>query len=218
MVDISSHLTPFFKTIFLDQIKEWVGIMTTTLSPDQFYQVSFQIENVGKTLEKTKKRVTWVFGKGETEYNITLVWSKHSGKRLVYMADAEVFFETKKTITFFHKWTSQDGATKFHIVATSVTPSKKFLSPNFLKFELIINGQRFVKLPFKDGTPAPEEEAREGPTSIFDIMFPQGYKETTLKSEGPYRTKKSLSKEVSEKVIKQANFNTHGTNQRLTTQ
>jgi hypothetical protein len=189
-----------------------------TLSPDQFYQVSFQVENVGKTLEKTKKRVTWVFGKGDREYNITLVWSKHSGKRLVYMADAEVFFETKKTITFFHKWTSQEGDMNLHIVATSVTPSKKFVSPNFLKYELIINGQRFVKLPLKDGSSPPEEESHDCPTSIFDIMFPQGYKDTTIKSEGPYRTKKSLTKEVNEKVIKQANFNARGSSQGLTTQ
>lgn len=191
-----------------------------TLSPDQFYQVSFQVENVGKTLEKTKKRVTWVFGKGNREYNITLVWSKHSGKRLVYMADAEVYFETKKTITFFHKWASQDGDLNLHIVATSVTPSKKFVSPNFLKYELIINGQRFVKLPLKDGSPAPatEEESSDGPTSIFDIMFPQGYKDTTINSEGPYRTKKALTKEVNEKVIKQANYNARTSSEGLTTQ
>lgn len=188
------------------------------LSPDQFYQVSFQVENVGKTIEKTKKRVTWVFGKGDSEYNVTLVWSKNSGKRLVYMAGSEVFFETKKTVTCFHKWTTQDGNLNLHIVATSATPSKNFVSPNFLKYELIINGQRFVKLPLKDGTPAPEEESDHRPTSIFDVMFPQGYKDTMIKSEGPYSTKKTLTKEVNEKVIKQANFNARGSSQGLTTQ
>ncbi len=183
------------------------------LSADQYYQVSFLVENVGKKREKSKKRVTWVFGQGSKEYTVTLLWSKHSGKRLVYMTNAEVFFETKKAVTFFHKWTTHDGALDLHIVATSATPSKKFVSPNFIKYELILNGQRFVKLPHKDGTPALEEKTDDRPGSIFDILFPQGYQNTTIKSEGPYRTKSTLTKEVHQRVIKQANYNARASGQ-----
>jgi len=188
--------------------------MPSPLAADQFYQVSFQVENVGKNIEKSKKRVTWVFGQGTHEHTVTLLWSKQSGKRFVYMADAEVYFEEKKSITFFHRWTSHDGTMNLHILATSVSPSKKFVSPDFIKYELIINGQRFAKLPKKDGTPV-HEEKKEGnvPGSIFDIVFPQGYHEKTIKSEGAFRSKKSFSKEVTERVAKQSTYNAHAESQ-----
>jgi hypothetical protein len=177
------------------------------LPADQFYQISFQVENVGKTVEKSKKRVTWVFGQDTHEYTVTFVWSKHSGKRLVNMTGEEAFFETKKTVTFFHRWTTQDGSMNLHILASSATPSKKFVSPDFIKYELIINGERFVKLPKKDGTPAPEQEPYDGPGSIFDIIFPQGYRDKSVKSEGVYyKSKSSFNKEVSKRIVKQANY------------
>lgn len=188
--------------------------MSAPLAADQFYQVSFLVENAGKTISSTKKRVTWVFGQGDHEHTVTLVWSKQSGKRFVYMADAEIHFEEKKSVTFFHRWTSEDGKIRFHILATAASPSKKFVSPNFIKYELIINGERFAKLPHKDGTPAAEDTEANGlPGSIFDIIFPQGYHEKTINSEGPYRTKKTLSKEVSVRVAKQSTYNTHGGDQ-----
>lgn len=176
------------------------------LPADQCYQVSFQVENIGKKVEKSKKRVTWVFGRDNREYTITFVWSKQSGKRLVNMAGEEPFFEEKKTITFFHKWTTHDSTMNLHILATAATPNKKFVGPNFIKYELIINGERFVKLPKKDGTPAPKEEPSDRPGSIFDIIFPQGYKSKTVKSEGFYKSKSSLSREVSQRIIKQTNY------------
>lgn len=169
-------------------------------------QVSFEVENVGKTLEHSKKRVKWVFGKGGKEYSVTLLWSKLSGKRIVSVDDKEVFSEEKKAATFFHKFETEEGM-HLHVLATSATPSKKFVSPNFIKYELIIDGQRFVKLPKQDGTPAPEEEPHNGPGSIFDILFPQGYHEREKKTSASYSTKAALAREVNRRVLEQANAN-----------
>ena len=177
------------------------------LAADQFYQVSFEVENVGKKLEKSKKRVTWVFGQGTKEYTVTFLWSKQSGKRLVNMAGEEPYFEEKKSISFFHRWTTKDGKLNLHILASAATPSKKFVSPNFIKYELIINGERFVRLPKKDGTPAPPEEKHGVPGSIFDIIYPQGYTNKAVKSDGFYKTKSAFSKEVSQRILKQQNYN-----------
>lgn len=182
-----------------------------TLQEGQLYQVSFDVENVGKTIEASKKLVTWVFGVvGGTEYKVKLQWSKVSGKRQIMVNDKEEYFEEKKTATFFHRWETDDKNFKFHILATAATPSKKFVSPNFLKYELLINGQRFVQLPKKDGTPAAKDEKHTtAPSSIFDIIYPQGYHESTQKTETAFSTKASMTKEVNRRIMEQANAKLH---------
>eukprot|EP00934_Nitzschia_sp_Nitz4_P007643 Nitzschia sp. Nitz4//scaffold171_size48012//30315//30905//NITZ4_007128-RA/size48012-processed-gene-0.5-mRNA-1//1//CDS//3329538710//7633//frame0 len=188
------------------------------LQEDQLYQVSFQVENVGKTIEASKKLITWVFGIPDREYKVTLQWSKLSGKRLVLEDDKQVFYEEKKSSSFFHRWTSQDGKMRLHILATSCTPGKKYVSPNFLKYELIINGQRFLHLPQKDEEPAvsmspsvdgQEEEHFEGPTSIFDVIYPYGYHEVSPKTEPAFNPKAYRTRQLNRRIMNEANRVAH---------
>lgn len=103
----TSFLTPtsFDTTNTLDNM--------TFLSANHFYQVSFQIEDIGKNVKKSKKMCElglWT-RKSQTYCNLHVeqaIW-----KYLIYMANAEVYFEEKKTITFFHWWKSHNGTTNF---------------------------------------------------------------------------------------------------------
>jgi hypothetical protein len=191
-----------------------------TNAADTLYQANFLLEDVGKRQASSKKRVTWIFGTHasaassvEHEYTVTLVWSKRSGKRFVYMAGSEVFFEGKKTGVFSHKWTTKDhGHLKLHILATAATPSKKYVADDFIKYELIIDGQRFARLSAKDGTPAPKEQTPQRhnkvPSSIFDIIYPNGHHdEKSTKGEAGYKSHAKLSHEVKQRVLKQSKYN-----------
>jgi hypothetical protein len=187
---------------------------------DTLYQVNFLIENVGKRKAQSKKRITWTFAKGDHEYTVTFLWSKRSGKQFVYMSDNEVFFGRKKGASvFFHKWTTRDGSMNLHILATAATPSKKHVAPGFRKYELIVNGQPFYSMPRKDGTTPPTAAEGEGegegnprglPTSILDIIYPNGYHDANgTKGEGAYNSHAKLHHEVRRRIAAQSTYNAH---------
>jgi hypothetical protein len=183
---------------------------------DTLYQVNFLIENVAKRKPQGKKRVTWTFAKGDHEHTVTLLWSKRSGKQFVYMSDNEVFFGRKKGASvFFHKWTTRDGSMNLHILATAATPSKKHVAPGFRKYELIINSQPFYNMPRKDGTTPPTAAEGEGnpkglPTSILDIIYPNGYQDANAtKAGGAYDSHAKLHHEVRRRIAAQSTYDAH---------
>ena len=79
--------------------------MSSKAAPEQpieengAYQISFEVENCGKTVEQSKKRVTWIYGVGGKDCKITLLWSKLSGKRFIFVDDEEVYSEERKAAT-----------------------------------------------------------------------------------------------------------------------
>jgi hypothetical protein len=183
---------------------------------DTLYQVNFLIENVAKRKPQGKKRITWTFAKGDHEHTVTLLWSKRSGKQFVYMSDNEVFFGRKKGASvFFHKWTTRDGSMNLYILATAATPSKKHVAPGFRKYELIVNGQPFYNMPHKDGTTPPTAAEGEGnpmglPTSILDIIYPNGYQDAnSAKAGGAYDSHAKLHHEVRRRMAAQSTYNAH---------
>mmetsp|Transcript_2822 Transcript_2822/g.6635 ORF Transcript_2822/g.6635 Transcript_2822/m.6635 type:complete len:185 (+) Transcript_2822:154-708(+) len=162
-------------------------------------QVKHSVEDVGNVIKGSKKRISWTFMLGEEERTVVLLWSKSSGKRQVTDGDY-AHEETKKGNFCFHKWESRDA--ELHIIASSHTPAKGKVCDNFCKFELIVNGQPFSKLPNQDGSPLPPEEG-PGPYGIFDIVYPQGY-DINFTKEAPFHNKEhldSVAHEISSQFI-----------------
>ncbi|KAL3939326.1 MAG: hypothetical protein SGBAC_005929 [Bacillariaceae sp.] len=163
-------------------------------------QVKLTVEDLGSVIKGSKKRVSWTFSIGQEEHTVVFLWSKKSGKRQVIEGNDRIYEETKKGNFFFHKWVASsfsscddddNVATNLHILASSHTPAKGKVCDSFCKFELIVNGQPFSKMPHQDGTPLPKEEG-PGPYGIFDIVYPQGYDEHFTK-EAPFHDKGHLN-------------------------
>ena len=152
------------------------------------YQVSFLEESVAKVNKSSKRRVTWVFrvvsSTGyDREHSVSLTWSKKSGKQEIEMDGAEqVWFGRRRGASVFdNRWeTKTEVPLKLHILATSAPP----LNNHFRCYDLIINGHVFAMLPQYNRAggygasqvPPMEEPAADGkPSSIFEIIFPNGY-------------------------------------------
>lgn len=131
------------------------------------------MENQGKRIETSKKSVTWVFSdESMVSTTVTLHWSQHSRKQSVELNEEEVWASRTETTTsiFAYKWITEAGV-KLHILASRVRPNAaKKEEISFLKYELMIDGQPFSKLPKQDGSSA--EQPQE---SIVDILYPDGY-------------------------------------------
>lgn len=142
-------------------------------SPGTRFQVSYEVENQGKRIETSKKSVTWVFSdESMVSTTVTLHWSQHSRKQSVELNEEEVWSGRPETTTstFAYKWITEAGV-KLHILASRVRPNAaKKEEISFLKYELMIDGQPFSKLPKQDGSSA--EQPQE---SIVDILYPDGY-------------------------------------------
>jgi hypothetical protein len=159
-------------------------MLSDTANNDTLIQISFVVNNAGKKRPTSKKRITWTFGQGAEQHTVSFTWSKRSGKQRVDMDGTEVWFGRKKSASvFFHKWTTREGM-HLHILATTKTP-KKNVSPEFRKYDLMINSQVFANLPFQDGSKPPERQGDSRmPASIVDIIYPTGYTSDDLRFPG----------------------------------
>jgi hypothetical protein len=147
------------------------------------YQVSFSVQDAGKTLEKSKKVITWTFVVGENnnkEHVVALKWSKVSGRQRVLINGTKLYFEKKQRSKniFQQKVKLNDGdLLNLHVLASRATP-KENSKIHFQKYELIINGTAFSMLPTKDGNPPKNKSKEDGKKhiSILEILYPNGYK------------------------------------------
>jgi hypothetical protein len=156
-------------------------------------QVSFRVDDVGKRRPRNKKCVTWVFGSTPTfnsssdqqqqQHTVVLEWSKRSGKQSITVNGAQEWFgRRKKASILSHQW-EQHGV-HFHILATRVTP-KIMKNKGFCKYDLLLNGQLFSKLllPHQDGKCSHPSQEGAGPSSIVQVLYPNGYNKDEFTGE-----------------------------------
>lgn len=109
------------------------------------YRVYNEIQNVGKTVEGSKKRVRWVFGFTESneEFEVTLTHSMVSGKRTIKENGREIVSSSNVMATdFSYGWDSPNTHRLFRIEAQSnVTVENDYI--------FTIDGIRFSDLPPK---------------------------------------------------------------------
>lgn len=170
-------------------------------SEETIYQVKFEVEDIGSRIKATKKRITWIFAVGDAEHKVTFVWSKQSGKQEVTEGET-VFSDSKAGSFYFRKWLSKEGDLRLHVLGTVHTPAKGKVA-NFRKYELIVNGTPFSRLPNKDGTPLPEKKG-QGPHGIYDVIYPHGYEKHFMKAQAPYKSRKQLDTEVKKRMSEQS--------------
>lgn len=134
-------------------------------------QIDYRVEDVGKRVRSSKKRITWQFGRTSpqtTSHTVVLCWSKRTGKQYIEMDGSEVYNNRQKGSSIVtHQWTTNDDGMALHVLASRVSP--KHL-PNLRKYELMINGVAFSSLLFQDGSPPVENV-----NSLVTILYPDGY-------------------------------------------
>jgi len=116
------------------------------------YQIDFAKSSKGKQISKTKRRISWKFGfmnedaisagrsgvecRGE-EYEVTLIWSITSGKRVVLFNGDEVHYSLRpREGKFQYQWTMKGGHT-IKIVGHALALNKRH---NWRQFDLLIDG------------------------------------------------------------------------------
>eukprot|EP00980_Cylindrotheca_fusiformis_P007573 scaffold1580_cov116-Cylindrotheca_fusiformis.AAC.8 len=170
-------------------------------SDDDLYQISFDVEDVGGHIKASKKKITWVFEIDGQERSVTFTWSKQSGKQEITDGDT-VLSDSKNGSFYFRKWASSGGL-QLHILGTVHTPGKGNVANEFRKYELIINGNPFSRLPKKDGTPAAKKEGKL-PEGIYDVIYPRGYENHFARAEAPLKSRKQLEKKVKKNLAAEA--------------
>jgi hypothetical protein len=86
-----------------------------------------------------------------------------------------------------HAWLEDD--LELEVLGSSQAP-KRHVSPGFRCFDLMINGRTFEELPIlgkHDATPLATIAAADLPTSVVEILYPDGYqwKPTNVDSDLP---------------------------------
>ena len=141
------------------------------------FQASYSEDNVGKMIKNSKIRITWNFISNDNrEHNVTLAWSKTTGKQEIKMDGTEIWFGRNKSRSVLdHNWKTRDGTLKLHILATCAPK----VNENFRNYDLLINGQLFASLPYygQEGSnaPVPPPMGQDNLNSIIQILYPDGY-------------------------------------------
>lgn len=156
---------------------------------DEIKQISFKIDDVAKRVNKSKKRVEWIFEVNGEEHTVTVSWSKLSGRVRLSVDGSDDEIEVKKPPFLFKSWSSEEKKLELVVLGSGHTPAKSKLLEGFVKYDLIVNGQQLAKCPNKDGSPLPEKKG-PGPESIFDIIYPAGYHKKEGKAIAPFEIKK----------------------------
>ena len=149
------------------------------------YQVNFLEEKVGKMMKNSKMKMTWSFRESnDTEHNITLIWSKNTGKQEITMDGTEIWFGRNQGRSVLdHNWKTRDERLKLHVLATCAPK----VNENFRNFDLVINGQLFATLPHygREGSnaPIPPPMGQDNLNSIIQILYPDGYSSPVDKEE-----------------------------------
>lgn len=157
---------------------------------EMFLQAGFVVENCGFIVPTSKKRITWRFLKrgDDTPHTVTLIWSKNTGKQCVLMDGEEIYFGINEGSSIVsYQWTARDG-TAYHILACSTSPNEN-ATGGFQKYDLILNNQTFSSLRrFSDGYKPPKRGMSFHPTSIAELLFPEGYQvRETLPDAAPHQ-------------------------------
>mmetsp|Transcript_13404 Transcript_13404/g.31554 ORF Transcript_13404/g.31554 Transcript_13404/m.31554 type:complete len:205 (-) Transcript_13404:214-828(-) len=174
-------------------------------SQSTVYQLEYSEESVGKTVKSSKVRITWSFVcNGGREHEITLRWSKATGKQEICMDGSQIWFGRNKGRSVFdHNWTTRDDSLKLHVLGTCAPK----MNAGFRCYDLLINGQLFASLPHFDrnglgASPVPQHTGQEHLNSIIKILYPQGYvppfdKKMQQRKEGRTSTQEDSSVEAS---------------------
>jgi hypothetical protein len=144
----------------------------------EYYQVDFSVLNLGRLVPRSKKRITWNFRHGDKVHEVSLVWSKRTGKQHIYMNDTEVWFGRRQGASICsHRWaTRREDQMNIHVLAVRATPKGK-VSNNFRKYDLMIDDQVFARLlRDQDGSKPETPPGEDGPSCIMEVLFPKGYK------------------------------------------
>ncbi len=125
---------------------------------DDLYQVSCTVVDCGRNLPKSKRCIRWRFGiideearsngangmdcKGK-EYEVTLLWSVTSGKRLVQLNGTQVHFSRGKRTDgkFQVQWNDEELGMEFVVIAHAAPPIRA--RENWKQFELRCNSKSF---------------------------------------------------------------------------
>jgi len=144
-------------------------------------QVHFSEEKIGRMNKNNKLRISWGFvlqlsdDAQHTEHNITLIWSKSTGKQQIDMDGTEIWFGRNQGRSILdHNWKTRDGRLRLHLLATCAPK----VNENFRNYDLLINGQLFVSLPhYGKGiiAPIPPPMGQDNLNSIIQILYPNGY-------------------------------------------
>jgi hypothetical protein len=149
------------------------------------YQVNFSEEKVGKMMKNSKMKMTWSFRESnDTEHDITLIWSKNTGKQEITMDGTEIWFGRNQGRSVLdHNWKTRDERLKLHVLATCAPK----VNENFRNYDLVINGQLFATLPHygREGSnaPIPPPMGQDNLNSIIQILYPDGYSPPVDKEE-----------------------------------
>jgi hypothetical protein len=141
------------------------------------YQVNFSEEKVGKMMKNSKMKMTWSFRESnDTEHDITLIWSKNTGKQEIIMDGTEIWFGRNQGRSVLdHNWKTRDERLKLHVLATCAPK----VNENFRNYDLVINGQLFATLPHYgpegSNAPIPPPMGQGNLNSIIQILYPDGY-------------------------------------------
>jgi len=109
-------------------------------------------------------------------YCISINWSLITGKQEIEMNGETIWFGRRSGGSIFsHAWVEDDF--QLEVLGTCNSP-KKHVSPGFRCFDLMINGRTYHELPIwgkTEFTPLATIAAADLPTSIVEILYPNGY-------------------------------------------
>jgi len=122
------------------------------------YQIDFTAVNAGKQIASSKRRVRWRFGfanldavsAGQTgqdcrgeEHEVTIVWSVHSGKRIVIADGKEVHYSHSRNKTFDFSWTMRGN----HVLKVIALAQPMTEQPNIRQYDFLVDGQSYFTFP-----------------------------------------------------------------------
>eukprot|EP00534_Pseudo-nitzschia_fraudulenta_P002566 CAMPEP_0201117972 /NCGR_PEP_ID=MMETSP0850-20130426/2059_1 /ASSEMBLY_ACC=CAM_ASM_000622 /TAXON_ID=183588 /ORGANISM="Pseudo-nitzschia fraudulenta, Strain WWA7" /LENGTH=242 /DNA_ID=CAMNT_0047382809 /DNA_START=39 /DNA_END=767 /DNA_ORIENTATION=+ len=183
------------------------------------YQVHYSEEEIGKMIKNSKVRITWNFASngGREQHEVTLTWSKSTGKQEITMDGTEVWFGRNMGRSVLdHNWNTRDGSLKMHVLATCAPK----MNEDFRSFDLLINGQLFASLPGSDDSSVPAPPTMYGYgnnnlVSILQILYPDGYIPPVDKDEQQRQEEREKNKAMT--ALQERDRNAMGAIQAATT-
>mmetsp|Transcript_32670 Transcript_32670/g.72037 ORF Transcript_32670/g.72037 Transcript_32670/m.72037 type:complete len:229 (+) Transcript_32670:198-884(+) len=141
------------------------------------HQIDFSVENVGKTMQDTKRRIRWVYAIDTTDrHEVIFTWSTVSGKQVVTINGDTMLSQQWQRTVFNEQLLTTSGGRPIQLRLVCSRTAPIGANSNFRKYELLINDRPFFTYPRLDGKGcAVDADRPDRPMSILGLLYPGKY-------------------------------------------